>query len=170
MELTTQRLFIRKLQNADWQDMGKIFRDFSQSPYAIYDHPMPTREEDIKALTARFAESGLFFAVYPKAGGNMLGYVCFHRVKDTLDLGYCFHSDAHGQGIAAESCRALMLCFRDQQGIHRFSAGTAMDNHPSRRLLERLGFTCQSTEILSFHKDSRGNPISFLGGSFIFQW
>ena len=169
MKLTTERLFIRTLQSTDWQDMGNIFRDFSQSPYAVYDHPMPTREEDIKALTARFSENGLFFAVFPKGGGNMLGYVCFHQVEDTLDMGYCFHSSSQGQGIATESCRALMRYFQDQQGVHRFSAGTAMENHPSFRLLERLGFVCVSTESLSFHKDSQGDPISFLGGNFIFQ-
>ena len=170
MELATERLLIRDLQSTDWQDMGEIFRDFSQSPYGIYDHPMPTGEEDIKALTARFAESGLFFSVFPKKGGNMLGYVCFHQVEDALDMGYCFHSSSHGQGIAQESCRGLMLYFRDQRGIRSFTAGTAMENQPSRRLLERLGFTCQSTETLSFHKDRQGNPISFLGGNFIFQW
>lgn len=170
MELTTQRLFIRSLQSSDWQEMGEIFRDFSRSAYAIYDHPMPTREEDVKALTEKFAQSHLFYGVFPKEGGTMLGYVCFHRAGETLDMGYCFHSSAQGQGFARESCRAMMLYFRDQQGIHSFSAGTAMENHPSRRLLERLGFTCQSTEILSFHKDNQGNPITFAGGNYIFQW
>ena len=170
MELTTARLFIRTLQDTDWQDMGRVFRDFSQSPYAIYDGPLPTEDAAVKALTKQFADSGLFFAVFPKDGGDMLGYVCFHRAEDALDLGYCFHSSAQGRGYGYESCRGLMLHFRDQRGIRRFTAGTALANLPSRALLEKLGFVCSSTEELSFHQDSQGRPIPFQGGNFIFQW
>ena len=50
--------------------------------------------------------------------------------------------------------------------IVTFTAGTALDNAPSRRLLESLGFVLQGTRQLSFHQDASGRAISFVGGVF----
>lgn len=67
----------------------------------------------------------------------LVGYVCFHREGEAYDLGYCFHSAYQGQGYAWESVSAL-LEYLASQGAAVFTAGTALDNLPSRRLLERL--------------------------------
>ena len=79
MKLETSRLYIRNLSETDWQEMKNIFIDFNNSKYAIYDRPLPTEDEETKALTKRFAESNLFFAVFLKEVRDMLGYVCLHR-------------------------------------------------------------------------------------------
>lgn len=162
MQTETDRLHIRSLLETDWPEMREIFRDFGRSEYAVYDAPLPTDDEGAKALTKKFAESGLFFPVFLKASGDMLGYVCFHREGDAYDLGYCFHSAYHGHGYAFESCDALIRQFREQSGARVFTAGTAVDNIPSCRLLEKLGFTLASTESVSFD-----GVFSFLGGKFI---
>lgn len=65
-----------------------IFVDFNHSEYAAYDMPLPTEDEETKVLTNRFAESNLFFAVFLKEPGDMVGYVCFHKDGDKYDLGY----------------------------------------------------------------------------------
>lgn len=64
MRLETSRLCIRRLHETDWQEMKNIFTDFNNSQYAVYDMPLPTEEEETKALTKRFAESNLFFRFY----------------------------------------------------------------------------------------------------------
>lgn len=168
MEVTTPRLWIRTLRESDWPAMGRLFRDFEASPYSIYDGPFPDTEAGVRELTWKFASTGLFFAVFQKEQQDMMGYVCFHKGPAGYDLGYCFHSDYQGRGFALESCRAMMQVFR-QRGVEKFTAGTALKNLPSCRLLEKLGFACESTEELSFHRDSEGNPISFTGGNFIFR-
>ena len=63
-------------------------------------------------------------------------------------------------------CQCLLLdaCveyFVDECGATTFTAGTAIDNIPSCRLLEKLGFACTSTETVSFD-----NVFSFRGGNF----
>lgn len=166
MELTTERLNIRTLLPEDWKPLLRIADDFRASPYLIYDMPLPAEEDAIRELTARFAESGLFFAVFLKENPEMIGYICFHREADTYDLGYCFHSAYQGNGFAYEGCAALMGYLRDLHGDIRFTAGTALDNHPSCKLLERLGFALTDTETLSFHRDAAGNDIVFTGGRF----
>ena len=162
MRLETSRLYIRRLHKTDWQEMKKIFTDFNHSRYVVYDMPLPTEEGETKSLTKRFAESNLFFAVFLKESSDMLGYVCFHKVGDTYDLGYCFHSVYHSKGYAYESTKALIEYFIAECGATGFTAGTAIDNIPSCRLLEKLGFVCVSTETVSFD-----NAFSFQGGNFM---
>lgn len=157
----TDRLYIRSLLETDWQKMKEIFVDFNKSEYAVYDMPLPTEDEETKALTKRFAESDLFFAVFLKESKDMIGYVCFHKDGNCYDLGYCFHSSYHSKGYAYESTKALMEYFIKEYGAVHFTAGTATDNIPSCKLLEKLGFTCISTEKVSFD-----NVFSFQGGNF----
>lgn len=164
MKLNTSRLCIRNLHETDWQEMKKLFSDFNQSKYAVYDAPLPTQEEEAKALTKKFADSNMFFAVSLKASSEMIGYVCFHKDGDKYDLGYCFHSAHHSNGYAYESANALITYFAKEYGATSFTAGTAIDNIPSCRLLEKLGFVCTSTETVSFD----GN-FSFQGGNFILK-
>lgn len=161
MRLETSRLYIRSLCEADWQEIKNIFMDFSNSEYAVYDMPLPTEDEEIKALTKRFAESNMFFAVFLKESSDMIGYVCFHKNESIYDLGYCFHSAYHANGYAYESTKALIEYYVDKCGATGFTAGTAIDNTPSCRLLEKLGFACISVETISFD-----NVVSFQGGNF----
>lgn len=162
MFLETERLRIRTLVPSDWPAMRRIFDDFSRSPWAGYDRPLPTEESAVRALVEQFAAGGLFYAVFRKGEDTMIGYVCFHDQPEGYDLGYCFRSDFHHQGYAAESIRALLWQLRESRGVTRFTAGTALDNTPSCRLLERLGFVCVSRETVSFDGGD-----GFPGGNFV---
>lgn len=164
MRLETSRLYIRSLCETDWQEMKNIFIDFNNSKYAVYDRPLPTEDEETKALIKKFVESNLFFAVFLKGSGDMIGYVCFHRAGNIYDLGYCFHSVYHANGYAYESTKALIKYCVDECGAAGFTAGTALDNTPSCKLLEKLGFVCASTETVSFD-----TVFSFRGGSFVLR-
>lgn len=83
-----------------------------------------------------------------------------------MELGYCFHSGYHGKGYAFEAISALMEHMRLAHGNRIFLCGTALDNHPSMRLLNRLGFVQTGTETVSFYKDKNGADITFPSGSF----
>lgn len=48
MKITTQRLEIHPMCREEWGDILELFRDFSDSPAAIYDFPLPTSEEKAK--------------------------------------------------------------------------------------------------------------------------
>ena len=162
--IKTNRLFIRELVSEDWRDMQRLAADFRKSEYAVYDMPMPIDDMEIKSLTKQFAKSHLFFAVILEE--IMIGYVCFHENNGIYDLGYCFHSCYQGKGYASEACSALIKHIEKTTDVTAFTAGTALKNVPSCRLLERLGFVLTGTETLSFNKDENGNDIVFEGGIF----
>ena len=92
----------------------------------------------------------------------MIGYVCFHKEQNKYDLGYCFHSAYHSNGYSYESTTAIIEYLFQEYGASSFTAGTALDNIPSCNLLKKLGFTCVSTEEVSFD-----NEFSFQGGNFV---
>ena len=161
MEIETNRLHIRDLYETDWVEMKDIFVDFNQSQYAAFDRLLPKDDGGAKILTKRFSDSRLFFAVHLLDSNKMIGYVCFHRNGETLDLGYCFHSDYHSNGYAYESATAIIEYFEREYHAASFTAATALENIPSCRLLERLGFVCVSTETMSFD-----GKFSFQSGNF----
>lgn len=167
MEIQTERLCIRTLRPDDWPALKAVFADFRRSPYSVYDAPLPAEDGAVQALTERFAASRLFFAVFLKHSPAMIGYVGFHDDRGNYDLGYCFLSSCQGRGYALEACEALLDALCRLCGVKRFTAGTALKNAPSCRLLKRLGFTLWKTEALSFHKDGCGKNIVFTSGVFV---
>ena len=140
MDIKTSRLHIRDLYETDWVEMKEIFIDFDRSKYAVFDRPLPRDDDGSKSLTRRFSDSGLFFAVHLLENNKMIGYVCFHKNGDAFDLGYCFHSAYHSNGYAYESAIALIKYFEKEHHVVSFTAATAIENTPSCKLLERLGF------------------------------
>lgn len=163
--IRTKRLLIRPLRSEDWHSMQKIAMDFRQSPYVLYDMPLPTEKQELKALTQKFADSQMFFSVM--LDDVMIGYICFHEENGNYDLGFCFHSDYQGKGYAYEACAAMIEYMGKERNVKTFTAGTALKNAPSCKLLQKLGFVLTATEMLSFHKDENGNDIIFEGGNFI---
>lgn len=163
-EIRTDRLLIRQMREDDWRGNQVIWRNFNRSGYAIYDGALLEGDAEVRKQTREFIGNGLFFSVFLAENETMIGYVCFHQDGDTFDLGYCFHSSFHGKGYAFESARAVMAFLVKERNARRFTAGTALDNGPSFRLLDRLGFRLVSTEIVSFDGD-----FSFLGGNFALE-
>ena len=165
MELITERLRIRGSTPADWPAYQRIWTDAARSPYAQYDAPGETEPEKARALLDRLLAGGRFYSVLLRADGTQIGYVCFHGEAAAPDLGYCFHSAWQGRGLAREACAALLEAL-SCQGARRFTAGTALANAPSVRLLGALGFRLEKTEQVSFYKDEAGRDVFFTGGVF----
>lgn len=168
MLLQTERLIIRHIVADDWKYIKDIWVDFNASQYAQYDKLHITDDADVQPRIAKWAEvnSGtdhMFFAVC--LGENVIGYIAFNIRENGHEIGYCFHSAYHGKGYARESMLALFEYLRTL-GITKFSAGTALKNLPSIKLLTALGFKLVAQERVSFYKDAKGIDIVFDGGIF----
>lgn len=64
----------------------------------------------------------------------------------TVEIGYGLAAPYRGRGLGTEAVRALLDWLATQPGIRTVVARTDTTNLASRRLLERLGFTVESTE------------------------
>ena len=168
MNIKTERLEIRRLKNEEWKELKFIIEDFQNSNYGIYDSHFLMEDVKFKNSVKRLVDSNLFFVVTLKETSEMIGYICFHNNDEIYDLGYCFHSIYKGKGYAFESSIAMIKYIKGL-GAKGFTAGTALENTPSCKLLEKLGFVCTETEKMSLHKDKDGNDIIFNGGNFIYK-
>jgi RimJ/RimL family protein N-acetyltransferase len=97
-----------------------------------------------KIASTRIGSEGetLNLAVTPRHGGPLVGDVVLtylSAVHRQAEVGYLFHPDAGGQGLATEATAVLVGLAFDELGVHRVQARLDPRNTPSARLLERLG-------------------------------
>ena len=169
MNITTERLTIRRIVSEDWESMKRIWDDQKLSQFACFDKPKDTNPDDVRKRIEKWASCAdslehMFFAVC--LDGNLIGYVAFNSRENGYETGYCFHSDYHGKGYAKESITALIRMIQNKQPGVSITAGTALENTPSVRLLQSLGFRQVGKESVSFYKEDNGRDIWFDGGIF----
>ena len=143
--IQTERLTLRNLTRDDWSDLRVMILQYVASPHAIYDHPWPTSEDELKGVAEWFASGDRYLAVCLRPDGTFIGFVCLNPAEGCpeteFNLGYIFNSDYHGQGYATEACRAALRRAFTELAADRVVTGTAKANEPSCRLLARLGLT-----------------------------
>lgn len=168
-EIKTERLLLRRVRESDWRAVQAIFKSTSCSEYAKFDRPRDTDDAAVKSRISKWAsvsesDEHLFFAVCLQ--GQMIGYIALHIRERGYELSDCFHADHYGRGYAYESISAALREMKAQMNVTTFTAGTALENTPSVRLLHKLGFRQTGTEQVSFYKDENGQSIVFEGGIF----
>ncbi len=70
-------------------------------------------------------------------------------------MGWIFDRSVHGQGIAFEACKAALIWAERSIGADSYPAIIDLDNAPSMKLAERLGFVRQDDA------EYRGSTIAF---------
>lgn len=166
--IKTKRLSIRQVHADDWKAIQAIWADATKSIYAQYDKPSDLDDQSVSRRIAKWAsfadnDEHIFLAVCLQDA--VIGYVAFNKRENGYEIGYCFHSNYHGKGYARESISTILDVMKDKGAVN-ITAGTALNNTPSVRLLASLGFKQTGTEEVSFYKDAEGNDITFEGGTY----
>lgn len=80
--------------------------------------------------------------------------------RTEAELGWVLAPTHHGRGLGAEAVTCLLdLCF-DDLGVRRVTAGCFADNHPSWRLMERLGMRREAHGV----RDSLHRELGWIDG------
>lgn len=144
IHIETGRLILRNVQPQDAQ----IMYDYRNNPICSkYQRGQSTSLPDIQALvSARQQDSisdsqNFFIAVSLKASGNMIGEIVVMPNDGCFSIGYTFHYDHHRKGYAFEALSALTELLHQDYPEMEFISFTEPENIPSRRLLEKLGYT-----------------------------
>lgn len=88
-----------------------------------------------------------FWAVHRRDRPGVIGWCGLKLGPDhspiagAPELGWTFHPDHHGQGLATEAARAVVAWAWAQTDHPRLFAITSSDNRPSRAVMERLGMS-----------------------------
>jgi RimJ/RimL family protein N-acetyltransferase len=84
----------------------------------------------------------LTFAVVWRAAGKVVGEAGLKLLSwenRQGEIGYVFNPSYHGRGLATEAAQSLLALGFDAIGWHRIIGSCDPRNHPSARLMERMG-------------------------------
>ena len=170
LRITTGRLIIRNFLLDDWKELQEIIEDKESSEYAIYDHQLPTSENEVKQITGWFSQNDEYLAVCELSTKKVIGYLAINDdKKGEKNLGYNLHSAYQRKGYAYEACIAILNYAFNTIGVEKFTSGTANLNYPSINLLVKLGFQKTGESIQSFRSTPEGKPVEFTGSSFVLE-
>ncbi len=101
------------------------------------------------SASLRKADENLGFNAGIWVEDHLCGMVGHHRIDwsdRSTSLGYWLAPSHEGNGIMTRSCRAVIDHAFDTLGLHRVVIRCATENHRSRAIPERLGFTLEGIE------------------------
>ncbi|MGC5327248.1 GNAT family N-acetyltransferase [Brevibacillus sp. SYSU BS000544] len=144
--LETERLVIRWFSPDDAAFILELLNEPSWIQF-IGDRGVRTLDDArayiINGPVAMYAREGFgLYLTERKDTGEPIG-MCGLIKRDTLedvDIGFAFLPKHWSQGFAYESASSVLEYGKDVLNLKRIVAITNPDNHPSGKLLERLGF------------------------------
>lgn len=141
--LTTQRLLLRPLTPADLDHLAALDSDPAVMRYLSGGAPT-LRAVIARDILPRFLalDGGFGCWLALDRAGDVIGWFLLRPgAPGDASLGYRLKCSAWGKGYATEGARALIQRAFADLGVQRITAITYQDNLPSRRVLEKLGFT-----------------------------
>ncbi len=143
-EIKTERLYLRPANNGT--DLADYLRHLSEADEWLFQYAEEYSEKlyNMIDFTSHLV---LCYAVCDKETGRMLGYVgMMPEITDaSANIEYYIFSEYRRQGYAAEAINALIEAFF-RGTLFGFPGKTVVaevvyENDPSRKLIEKLGFT-----------------------------
>jgi RimJ/RimL family protein N-acetyltransferase len=142
----TERLRLEPITRARTDDLWALHRDPVVAEYYV-EEAQWTRD-DAQQAAARF-ESGWQvdgvskWLAYDRVDGTLVGRGGLSRMAadwyEGLEIGWALLGPCRGRGLATEIGRAALALAFDELGAAEVIAFTEAHNHPSRRVMERLG-------------------------------
>ena len=146
MELDTERLRLRELEDADHLATNLYERD----PEVVrwQSHEVRSLDESlayirrVRATRDETPRRVFDLAIVRRDGGELIGRAGF-AVQDLAQreamLWYILRRDQWGRGYVPEAARALLGFAFDELGLHRVYVDCDARNRPSARVAEKLG-------------------------------
>jgi len=148
MEIVTQRLILRELQESDYAAMRQIRRMELVQRYEDVEIPdeAKTREEHDEALRRAKEEPRIkyYLGVTIPPSDRVVGRISFRLNTDWMrewEIGWFMHPDYWSKGYAAEGAQAVLRFAFEDLHVHRVIAFCNALNKASYRVMEKLGMT-----------------------------
>jgi [ribosomal protein S5]-alanine N-acetyltransferase len=161
MELETDRLLMREFLPSDFNS----FRQYVQSEHHWRSMPQeePPTSEEVETLLKHFLltqanvpRTEYHLAAVDKVSKEFVGAVdlCVQADKRRGGIGWGIVADRVGQGLATEMSHAVLRFALGALGLQRVQAQCRAENHPSRRIMAKLGM--REEAVIEDHLFVRG--------------
>ena len=142
MILETKRLIIEHFTCADIHMWASIEADPLVRKFV--DGKCLSREEAghyVKMSMDSYAVNGFGrFAVRSKTSKRLIGMCGLLRQDEEIDFGYRYSAETWGKGIGYEAANKVLNYGLEHLKLKKICAGVAIENIPSIKILEKLGF------------------------------
>ena len=163
--LETERLILRRILPEDEDDMYEYSSDKQTSKYLLWE-PHTSRgftRAHIRYLQKSYQQACFFdWALIEKESGKMIGTCGFTEIyekKKCAEVGYVISPAYHRKGFAPEALTRVMEYGFLTLGLEKLSGRFMEDNLASRKVLQRLGFTDDTTKKESIVKRGKKQRI-----------
>lgn len=163
--IETERLILRPFTQDDLNDFFAYASVPGVGEMAGWPHHKTI--ETSQAILNMFIEEKNVLAIFHKESGRVIGSFGFHdswanydeRYKDKrmCEIGYVLSKEFWGQGLMPEAVKACLSYGFSELNLEIIGVCHFVDNHQSRRVIEKSGFTPVSTGI--FHAKQLGADL-----------
>lgn len=137
----------------------RTYQDLPSVSAPVFAEMVGRRPKNLRAgATGRFE-----WLIYPAHTRRAAGWVSLRIAeRDTAsgEIGYSVIRDHRGRGVATEAVRAVIEAGFEDAGLSRINAYCVPENAPSRRVLERAGFSYEG--VLPHGATVGGTPVDVL--------
>lgn len=146
--IETERLLLRKYTFLDSSDMLKFWVG-DESIQHSYGEPIYSTEKEVHELLAKYISSYASkdyyrWAVVEKKSGCCIGQIAFFLVdckNRFAEIEYCIGSEFQRCGYATEAAKAVVRFGFEKVELHKIQISHRSNNLPSKRVIEKCGFT-----------------------------
>ncbi|KAA0549860.1 GNAT family N-acetyltransferase [Bacillus sp. BGMRC 2118] len=144
--IETERLILRQITNYDAEDILSYLSDYNVMKYYGME-PFSSIEDALEEISWYESivekNTGIRWGITLKGQGRVIGSCGFLNIVTQhyrSEIGFELSKDYWGQGIASEAVEAVIRYGFEQFNFQRIQALIEPLNHPSQKMVERLGF------------------------------
>ncbi len=150
--IETDRLILRQFKYNDDEAMLKYWIA-DEKIQSMYSEPVYTTKEEVKELLDKYISSYskddyYRWAIISKDNNECIGQIAFFLVdskNNFAEIEYCIGADFQCKGLATEATKALIKYGFENIKLHKIQICHKSINIPSKRVIEKCGFTYEGT-------------------------
>lgn len=150
--IETDRLILRRFQYLDNEAMLKYWVA-DEKIQSLYSEPVYTTKEAVKELLDKYIgsyEKNDYYrwAIVEKNTGECIGQIAYFLVDSKnhfAEIEYCIGSNFQCMGFATEATKSVIAYGFEKMNLHKVQICTKTINEPSKRVIEKCGFTYEGT-------------------------
>lgn len=150
--IETQRLILRRFAYEDNDAMLRYWIA-DEKIQSLYSEPVYTTKEAVNELLDKYISSYeksdyYRWAIIEKSLGVCIGQIAFFLVDDKnnfAEIEYCIGSEFQCRGYATEATEEIIKYGFEEMNLHKIQICTKTINEPSKRVIEKCGFTYEGT-------------------------
>ena len=150
--IETERLILRRFEYSDADSMLKYWVA-DEKIQSLYSEPVYSTKAEVKQLLDKYIssyekEDYYRWAIIDRITNECIGQIAYFLVDSKnhfAEIEYCIGTEFQSKGFATEATKAIIKYGFENMNLHKVQICTKTINEPSKRVIEKCGFTYEGT-------------------------